>query len=186
MTQDKIKSQAEERMKKSIQSLHDEFKTLRGSRASQSLFEKIRVDYYGNKVPLNQVATLSIPEARLVIIQPWDRSVLSDIEKAIQKSELSVNPNNDGKVIRINIPPLTEDRRKELVKLTKNTAEQSRVSVRNVRRDANEEIKKAKSDSELSEDEAKKATDEIQKLTDKYIDEINELLDAKEKEILEV
>ena len=186
MTQDKIRSQAEERMKKSITSLQDEFKTLRGSRASQSLFEKIRVEYYGNKVPLNQVATISIPEARLVIIQPWDRSVLSDIEKAIQKSELSVNPNNDGKVIRINIPPLTEDRRKELVKLTKNTTEQSRVSVRNVRRDANEEIKKAKADSELSEDEAKKATDEIQKLTDKYIEEINKLLEAKEKEILEV
>ena len=123
MTRDKIRSQADERMKKSIHSLQDEFKTLRGSRASQSLFEKIRVDYYGNKVPLNQVATLSIPEARLVIIQPWDRSVLPEIEKAIQKSELSVNPNNDGKVIRINIPPLTEDRRKELVKLTKNTAD---------------------------------------------------------------
>jgi ribosome recycling factor len=186
MTRDKIRSQAEERMKKSIQSLLDEFKTLRGSRASQSLFEKIRVEYYGNKVPLNQVATISIPEARLVIIQPWDRSVLAEIEKAIQKSELSVNPNNDGKVIRINIPPLTEDRRKELVKLTKTTAEQSRVSVRNVRRDANEEIKKAKSDSELSEDDAKKATDEIQKLTDKHIEEINKLLEAKEKEILEV
>jgi ribosome recycling factor len=132
------------------------------------------------------VATISIPEARLVIIQPWDRSVLAEIEKAIQKSELSVNPNNDGKVIRINIPPLTEDRRKELVKLTKTTAEQSRVSVRNVRREANEEIKKAKSDSEMSEDEAKKATDEIQKLTDKHIEEINKLLEAKEKEILEV
>jgi ribosome recycling factor len=186
MTRDKIRSQAEERMKKSIQSLLDEFKTLRGSRASQSLFEKIRVEYYGNKVPLNQVATISIPEARLVIIQPWDRSVLAEIEKAIQKSELSVNPNNDGKVIRINIPPLTEERRKELVKLTKTTAEQSRVSVRNVRREANEEIKKAKSDSELSEDEAKKATDEIQKLTDKHIEEINKLLESKEKEILEV
>lgn len=186
MTRDKIKSQAEDRMKKSIQALQDEFKTLRGSRASQSLFEKIRVDYYGNKVPLNQVATLSIPEARLVIIQPWDRSVLPEIEKAIQKSELSVNPNNDGKVIRIAIPPLTEERRKDLVKVAKNTAEQSRVSVRNVRRDANEEIKKSKTDSELSEDEAKKAGDEIQKLTDRYIEEINKLLEAKEKEILEV
>ena len=186
MTRDKIRGQAEERMKKSIHALQEEFKTLRGSRASQALFEKIRVDYYGNKVPLNQVATISIPEARLVIIQPWDRSVLAEIEKAIQKSELSVNPNNDGKVIRISIPPLTEDRRKELVKHTKNTAEQSRISVRGVRRDANEEIKKAKGDSELSEDEAKKATDEIQKLTDKYIEEINKLLEAKEKEILEV
>ena len=186
MTRDKIRSQAEERMKKSIASLQEEFKTLRGSRASQSLFEKIRVEYYGNKVPLNQVATISIPEARLVIIQPWDRSVLADIEKAIQKSELSVNPNNDGKVIRINIPPLTEERRKELVKLAKNTAEQSRVAVRNVRRDANEEIKKSKGDSELSEDDAKKATDEIQKLTDKSIEEVNKLLESKEKEILEV
>jgi ribosome recycling factor len=186
MTRDKIRGQAEERMKKSIQALQEEFKTLRGSRASQALFEKIRVDYYGNKVPLNQVATISIPEARLVIIQPWDRSVLAEIEKAIQKSELSVNPNNDGKVIRISIPPLTEERRKDLVKLTKNTAEQSRVAVRGVRRDANEEIKKAKADSELSEDEAKKGTDEIQKLTDKYIEEINKILDAKEKEILEV
>jgi ribosome recycling factor len=186
MTRDRIKSQAEEGMKKSIQALQDEFKTLRGSRASQALFEKIKVDYYGQKTPLNQVATISIPEARLVIIQPWDRSILSEIEKAIQKSELSVNPNNDGKVIRINIPPLTEERRKELVKHTKNTAEQSRVAVRNHRRDANEEIKKAKAASDLSEDEAKKATDEIQKLTDRYIEDINKLLDAKEKEILEV
>jgi len=186
MTRDKIRGQAEERMKKSIQALQEEFKTLRGSRASQALFEKIRVEYYGNRVPLNQVATISIPEARLVIIQPWDRSVLSEIEKAIQKSELSVNPNNDGKVIRISIPPLTEERRKELVKLTKSTAEQSRVAVRNARRDANEEVKKAKTDSELSEDDAKKATEEIQKLTDRYIEEINKILDAKEKEILEV
>ncbi len=186
MSKEKIKGAAEDRMKKSIDSLQGEFKTLRGSRASQALFEKIRVDYYGQKVPLNQVATISIPEARLVIIQPWDRSVLSEIEKAIQKSELSVNPNNDGKVIRISIPPLTEERRKELVKLTKNIAEQSRVAVRNARRDANEEIKKAKNGSELSEDEAKKATDDIQKLTDKFIEEINKLLEAKEKEILEV
>jgi ribosome recycling factor len=186
MSREKIKAAAEERMKKSIESLQGEFKTLRGSRASQALFEKIRVDYYGQKAPLNQVATISIPEARLVIIQPWDRAVLSEIEKAIQKSELSVNPNNDGKVIRINIPPLTEERRKELVKLTKSIAEQSRVAVRNSRRDANEEIKKAKTASELSEDEAKKATDEMQKLTDKYIEEINKLLEAKEKEILEV
>jgi ribosome recycling factor len=186
MTRDKIRGQTEDRMKKSIQSLQDEFKTLRGSRASQALFEKIRVEYYGQKVPLHQVATIPIPEARLVIIQPWDRSVLTEIEKAIQKSELSVNPNNDGKVIRINIPPLTEERRKDLVKVTKNTAEQSRVAVRAARRDANEEIKKAKTDAELSEDEAKKATDEIQKLTDKYIEEINKVLEAKEKEILEV
>jgi ribosome recycling factor len=186
MSREAIKSQAEGKMKKSITALQDEFKTLRGNRASQSLFEKIRVEYYGQKVPLSQVATISIPEARSVIIQPWDRAVLTDIEKAIQKSELSVNPNNDGKVIRINIPPLTEDRRKDMVKLTKNVAEQSRVAVRNARRDANEEVKKAQKSAELSEDEAKKATDEIQKLTDRYIKEIDTLLEAKEKEILEV
>jgi ribosome recycling factor len=186
MTRDKIRAHSEEGMKKSLQALQDEFKTLRGSRASQALFEKIRVDYYGQKVPINQVATISIPEARQVIIQPWDRSVLGEIEKGIQKSELSVNPNNDGKVIRINIPPLTEDRRKELVKLTKTMAENARVAIRNHRRDANEEIKKAQKASELSEDEAKKATDEIQKLTDRNIEEVNKLLEAKEKEILEV
>jgi ribosome recycling factor len=186
MTRDKVRAHTEEGMKKSLQALQDEFKTLRGSRASQALFEKIKVDYYGQKVPINQVATISIPEARQVIIQPWDRSVLGEIEKAIQKSELSVNPNNDGKVIRINIPPLTEDRRKELVKLTKGMAENARVAIRNHRRDANEEIKKAQKASEMSEDEAKKATDEIQKLTDRNIEEVNRILEAKEKEILEV
>jgi len=186
MSRDKIRAHTEEGMKKSLQALQDEFKTLRGSRASQALFEKIRVDYYGQKVPINQVATISIPEARQVIIQPWDRSVLVEIEKAIQKSQLTVNPNNDGKVIRINIPPLTEDRRKELVKLTKAMAENARVAIRNHRRDANEEIKKAQKASELSEDEAKKATDEIQKLTDRSIEDVNKLLGAKEKEILEV
>jgi ribosome recycling factor len=186
MTREKIRTQTEEGMKKSIQALQDEFKTLRGSRASQALFEKVRVDYYGQKTPLNQVATISIPEARQVIIQPWDRSVLVEIEKAIQKSELSVNPSNDGKVIRISIPPLTEERRRELVKLAKAMAEQARVAVRNHRRDANEEIKKAQKAADLSEDEAKKATDEIQKLTDRRIEEINRLLEAKEQEILEV
>lgn len=186
MSRESIKSQAEGRMKKSIQALQDELKTMRGNRASQSLFEKIRVEYYGQKVPLSQVATISIPEARSVIIQPWDRAILTEIEKAIQKSELSVNPNNDGKVIRIAMPPLTEERRKELVKLTKNIAEQNRVAVRNARRDANEEVKKAQKSSELSEDDAKKTTDEIQKLTDRYIKEIDALLEAKEKEILEV
>lgn len=177
---------AEEKMSKAVRALQDEFKTLRTGRASSALFEKIRVEYYGQKVPINQVATISIPEARLVIIQPWDRSVLSEIEKAIQKSELSVNPANDGKVIRINIPPLTEERRKELVKVAKGMAEKGRVSVRNIRRDINEELKRRQKDSEISEDIAKRGTDEIQKLTDKYIEEINKLLEEKEKEILEV
>jgi len=181
-----IKKSAEEKMKKAVKALEDEFKTIRTGRASAALFENIRVDYYEQKVPLNQVATISIPEARLVIIQPWDRSVLPEIEKAIQKSELSVNPNNDGKVIRIAIPPLTEERRKELAKVAKNIAEKSRVSIRNVRRDINEEIKKKEKDSSLSEDQAKRGMDDIQKLTDKYIEEINAVLGKKDKEIMEI
>ena len=181
-----IKKSAEEKMKKAVKALEDEFKTIRTGRASAALFENIRVDYYEQKVPLNQVATISIPEARLVIIQPWDRSVLPEIEKAIQKSELSVNPNNDGKVIRIAIPPLTEERRKELAKVAKNIAEKSRVSIRNVRRDTNEEIKKKEKDSSLSEDQAKRGMDEIQKLTDKYIEEISSVLAKKDKEIMEI
>jgi len=151
-----------------------------------ALFDNIRVDYYDQKVPLNQVATISVPEARLVIIQPWDRSVLSEIEKAIQKSELSVNPNNDGKVIRIAIPPLTEERRKEMVKVAKNIAEKSRVTVRNIRRDVNDELKKMQKDSTISEDQAKRGMDEVQKLTDSYVDQINSILESKEKEIMEI
>ena len=173
-------------MKKAVRALEDEFKTIRTGRASAALFDNIRVDYYEQKVPLNQVATISVPEARLVIIQPWDRSVLSEIEKAIQKSELSVNPNNDGKVIRISIPPLTEERRKDLVKLAKNVAEKSRVTVRNIRRDVNDELKKMQKDSEISEDSAKRGMDEIQKLTDSFIEQINSVLEGKEKEIMEI
>jgi ribosome recycling factor len=180
------KKNAEEKMKKAVKALEDEFKTIRTGRASAALFDNIRVDYYDQKVPLNQVATVSVPEARLVIIQPWDRSVLSEIEKAIQKSELSVNPNNDGKVIRISIPPLTEERRKELVKVAKNIAEKSRITVRNIRRDVNDELKKMQKDSEISEDESKRGMDEIQKLTDTYIDQVNTILEHKEKEIMEI
>jgi ribosome recycling factor len=183
---EQVRKVTEGKMKKTVQALVEEFTTIRTGRASAALFEKIQVEYYGQKVPINQVATISVPEARLVVIQPWDRSVLAEVEKAIQKSELSVNPNNDGKVIRINIPPLTEERRKELVKVTKNIAEQSRIAIRNVRREANEEFKKMQKSSDLSEDAAKRGMDEIQKLTDKYISEVNELLEKKEKEILEV
>ena len=172
-------------MKKALKALNDEFNTLRTGRASTALFDKIRVEYYGNPTPLNQVATISVPEARLVVIQPWDKSVVGEIEKAIQKSELSLNPNNDGKVIRIAIPPLTEERRQEYVKVAKNMAEQSRVSIRNSRRDANEDMKKAQKDGTISEDDLKRAEDDIQKLTDKYIDEVNLALEEKEKEILE-
>ncbi len=183
---EKTKKTTEEKMKKTVKALQDEFKSVRTGRASSALFDNIRVDYYDQKVPLSQVATISVPEARLVVIQPWDRSVLAEIEKSIQKSELSLNPNNDGKVIRINIPPLTEERRKEMVKLAKNMGEKSRVSIRNIRRDANEEFKNLQKDSEISEDEAKRAIEDTQKLTDSSIEQINKLLEAKEKEILEI
>ena len=186
MDVDEVTKRTKEKMSKAITALDNEFKTLRTGRASAGLFERIRVDYYDQKLPLNQVATISIPEARLVIIQPWDRAVLAEIEKAIQKSELSVNPNNDGKVIRINIPPLTEDRRKELVRMGKNIAEQSRVAVRNARRDANEEYKALQKKSQISEDQAKRSMDDVQKLTDRYIREVNTLFDTKEKEIMEI
>jgi ribosome recycling factor len=182
----KVTADAEAKMKKAIAALKDEFNTIRTGRASASLFDRIRVDYYGQKTPLNQVATISVPESRLVVIQPWDRSVIGEIERAIQKSELSVNPNNDGKVIRINIPPLTEERRKEYVKMAKNIAEQTRVSIRNLRRDANDELKKQQKDGTLSEDDEKRAMDEVQKVTDKYIEEVNTILEEKEKEILEI
>ncbi len=183
---DSVIKQTEEKMKKTLAALEDEFNTLRTGRASASLFDKIRVEYYGNQTPLNQVATISVPEARLVVIQPWDKSIIGDIEKAIQKSELSLNPSNDGKVIRISIPPLTEERRKEYVKIAKNMAEHSRVSLRNVRRDANDELKAAEKEGELSEDELKRGEDSVQKLTDSYVEQINEILEAKEKEILEI
>ncbi len=177
---------AETRMKKSVAALISDFNTIRTGRASAALFDKIRVDYYGQSTPLSQVATISIPEARLVVIQPWDKGILNEIEKAIQKSELSVNPNNDGKVLRINIPPLTEERRKELVKVAKNTAEQGRVAIRNIRRDANDELKKMEKKHEITEDDEKKGAEDIQKLTDSYIKEINSHLENKEKEIMEI
>lgn len=173
-------------MKKSIAALQEEFAALRTGRASTAIFDKLNVEYYGAATPLSQVATVSVPEARLIVIQPWDKNMLSEIEKAIQKSELGLNPNNDGKVIRINIPPLTEERRKELVKVAKSTAEQSRVSVRNIRRDANDELKKMQKASDITEDDEKRGNDDVQKTTDKYVQEINTLLDAKEKEIMEV
>lgn len=181
-----LTQETKEKMKKSVSALQDSFNSLRTGRASSSLFDKVMVDYYGQKTPLNQVANISVPEARLVVIQPWDKTLLGEIEKAIQTSELSLNPSNDGKIIRINIPPLTEERRKELVKVAKNQAENSRVSIRNVRRDANDELKKMLKNSDISEDDEKRGLDEIQKLTDTYIEKINEELEKKEQEILEV
>ncbi|HCO48656.1 MAG TPA: ribosome recycling factor [Spirochaetaceae bacterium] len=181
-----VKAACDERMKKTIASLRDEFNGIRTGRASASLLDKIRVDYYGQKSPLSQVATVSVPEARLIVVQPWDRALFSEIEKAILKSELGLNPSNDGKVIRIAIPPLTEQRRKELVKSAKAIAEQSRVSIRNIRRDGLEDIKKQQSAGGVAEDLLKKEEDEIQKLTDSYILQISKVLEEKEKEIMEV
>jgi ribosome recycling factor len=183
--QDVISSN-EERMKKTVASLKEGFAALRTGRASTALFDRIRVDAYGEKSPLNQVANISIPEARLVVIQPWDKNLITEIEKAIRSSELSLNPSNDGKVIRISIPPLTEERRKELVKLAKNQAEQSRVAIRNIRRDGNEELKKLLKDSKLTEDDESKGADELQKLTDSFIGQVNKVLEEKEKEIMDV
>jgi ribosome recycling factor len=177
---------SEERMKKTVASLKGGFASIRTGRASASLFDKIKVDYYGDKSPLAQVANVSVPEARLIVIQPWDKAMIAEIEKAIRSSELSLNPSNDGKVIRISIPPLTEERRKELVKLAKNQAEQSRVAVRNIRRDGNEELKKLLKNGELTEDDESKFSTELQKLTDSYITKVNQVLEEKEKEIMEV
>ena len=175
----------EERMQKTIDSLKDSFNTIRTGRANAAIFDKVRVDYYGTKSPLNQVATIAIPEARSVIITPFDKSLISEIEKAIQVADLGLNPSNDGKVIRIAIPALTADRRKELVKQAKTVAENSRTAIRNIRRDGNDDLKKQQKDGTLTEDGLKTETDKLQKLTDKYIDEINKIYDAKEKDIMQ-
>ena len=175
----------EARMEKTISALKDSFNTIRTGRANAAIFDKVRVDYYGTKSPLNQVATIAIPEARSVIITPFDKSLITEIEKAIQVADLGLNPSNDGKVIRIAIPALTAERRKELVKQAKATAENSRTAIRNIRRDGNDELKKQQKNGELTEDGLKTETDKLQKLTDKYIDEINKIYDEKEKDILQ-
>lgn len=176
---------SEEKMQKTVNSLKDQFNGIRTGRASATMFDKVRVDYYGTKSPLNQVATISIPEARSVIIQPFDKSLITDIEKAILTADMGLNPSNDGKVIRLSIPPLTAERRKELVKQAKTIAENARTSIRNTRREGNEELKKSQKAGEITEDDLKKEEDALQKLTDKYIAEINKIYDAKEKDIME-
>ena len=175
----------EARMEKTIASLKDSFNTIRTGRANAAIFDKVRVDYYGTKSPLNQVATIAIPEARSVIITPFDKSLISEIEKAIQVADLGLNPSNDGKVIRIQIPALTAERRKELVKQAKTIAENSRTAIRNIRRDGNDDLKKQQKDGTLTEDGLKTETDKLQKLTDKFIDEINKFYEAKEKYFLQ-
>lgn len=181
-----IMKDTEQRMKKAIEALGRELAKLRAGRANPSLLDRVTVEYYGADTPLNQLATISVPEARLLLIQPFDKSSISDIERAIQKSDLGLTPSNDGTVIRLSIPPLTEDRRKDLVKLVKKSAEDAKVAIRNIRRDANDELKKNQKDGEMTEDELRRLTDDVQKLTDKNISNIDDVADKKEKEIMEV
>ena len=174
-----------ERMKKSIDSLKNDLQRVRTGRASLSLLDGIKADYYGTPTPLAQMASLSVPESRLITIQPWDVSAVKEIVKAILKSDLGLTPANDGKMIRIAIPPLTEQRRKELVKIVNKTCEEFKVAIRNIRRDANELVKGFKKDGDVSEDDAFKAQDKIQKITDEYIKKVDDIYKDKEKEILE-
>jgi ribosome recycling factor len=183
---EKIYQDLDHKMSKAIEVLKGEFAGIRTGRANPALLDGIKVLSYGTTVPLNQVAGVSVPEARLLLIQPWDKNTLGEIEKAILKSELGLTPMNDGKVIRLPIPALTEERRHDLVKVVKKMSEESKVSIRNIRRDANEEVKKLEKDKKISEDESKKAHDRIQEVTDKYIVQVDEVLKKKEKEIMEV
>lgn len=175
-----------ERMNGAVDALKKEFSGIRTGRASLGLLDGMAIDYYGTMTQIQQLANLSVPEPRQIVIQPWEQKIIPDIEKAIMKSDLGLTPMNDGKVIRINIPALTEERRKQLVKVVKKRAEEGKVAVRNIRRDANEDLKKLEKDKHLSEDDAKKEHDEIQKLTDAFIRKIDEVLEHKEKEIMEV
>ena len=180
-----IYQETKDSMSKSLAALKNDFKRVRTGRASLSIMDGIRVDYYGTLTPLSQMASLAVPESRLITIQPWDASVIKEIEKAILKSDLGLTPSNDGKMIRISIPPLTADRRKGLVKIIHKMSEEHKVAVRNIRRDSNELLKTMKKDSEISEDESFRAQDQIQKITDEYIKMIEAIYSEKEKEILE-
>lgn len=177
---------AEEKMKKAVETLKQEFATVRAGRANPHILDKVMVDYYGVPTPIPQLASITVPEARMIVIQPWEARMLKEIEKAIQKADLGVNPANDGKVIRLIFPELTEERRKELVKQVKKMAEDAKVAIRNIRREAIDEYKKMKKNNEITEDDLKDAEEDVQKLHDKYIEQIEKLLSAKEKEIMEV
>jgi ribosome recycling factor len=182
---DDIYQETKESMGKTVEALKRELQRIRTGRASLSVLDGIKVDYYGTPTPLNQMATLAVPESRQITIQPWDASVIKDIEKAILKSDLGLTPSNDGKILRISIPPLTEERRKELVKVIHKICEDHKVTVRNIRRDSNELLKSLKKDGDISEDEAFRSQDEVQKITDEHIKRIDECYSEKEKEILE-
>jgi ribosome recycling factor len=177
---------AERRMKKAVEALKQDLAAIRTGRASSSLVERINVDYYGAPTPINQVCQISVPEARLIVIQPYERKMLTDIEKAIQRSDLGINPNNDGQVIRLNIPPLSEERRRDMVKTLHKKLDEHKVAIRNIRRDTQDKLQDREKKKEISEDELKRSKDRLQKLTDRYIDEMDKVGKSKEQEILEV
>lgn len=184
--QKELKGKTGDRMEGAVEALKKEFGSIRTGRASLALLDGIMVDYYGTMTPLQQLASLSVPESRQIAIQPWEQRIIQEIEKAIMKSDLGLTPSNDGKIIRIIIPALTEERRKQLVKVVRKRAEEAKVAIRNIRRDSNEELKKIEKEKHLSEDEAKKSHDEIQRLTDAYILKVDDVLKHKENEIMEV
>ena len=186
MDKETVLLDSEERMEKAIATLDREFGRLRTGRASTNLVDNIKVDYYGTPTPISQLASVAVPDSRTITIQPWDRGAFGGVEKAILKSDLGLTPVNDGKIIRISIPPLTEERRKELGKVARKYGEEAKVAVRNVRRDANDQLKKLEKDKAISEDELKKATDDVQKLTDKFVAKVDEKCQAKEKEIMDL
>ncbi len=177
---------AKRRMDKSVKTFQAEIAKVRTGRASVALVDSIKVDYYGTTMPLNQMATITVADARLIVIQPWDPSAIGAIEKAIQRSDLGLSPTNDGKVIRIAVPPLTEERRKELVKMVRKMAEEARVAVRNIRRDVLDDLKELKKEGEISEDDFYRAQDQLQKITDEHIEKIDEILEHKEKDIMTI
>ena len=181
-----IYTETEEKMKKAVEAVQKELASIRTGRATTALLDGIRVEYYGNAVPLNQVASVSAPEPKLLVIQPWEKKMIEEISRAIMKSDLGLNPTSDGNVIRLGIPPLTEERRKDLVKLIKKLAEEGKISIRNIRREANEALDKAEKKKEISEDDNRKSQERIQKLTDRYIEAIDKVVKVKEVEIMEV
>lgn len=183
---DEIMFEAEDKMEKTLESLRGDFSAIRTSRANPNLFQKIMVNYYGTPTALNQLAGISTPEARLLVIQPYDKGALAEIEKAIQSSDLGLTPQSDGKLIRITFPQLTEERRKELCKSARKKSEEGKVALRNIRRDANDSVKAAKKDSSITEDEEKKTQTDIQSLTDRFVEEVDKMTSAKEKEIMTV
>lgn len=181
-----IKQQVSEKMQKTLDSLLHQFSKIRTGRASASILDDVKINYYGQPTPVKQLCNISIPEARLIVVQPWDKTTLADIEKAILAANLGITPENDGNVIRMPFQPLTEEKRKDIVKSLKKMTEEARVGIRNIRRDANEDVKKAKKDSEISEDDEKKLLKEVQDVTDEWIKKVDEAERVKEKEILEI